>query len=220
MFPPGAYSHLLNDETASRFFLSRSSAVDLSAFDDGQVVDVRGILLNDPQSAQPILEVTEVELAPEPEPVTATFELTVEGRPPPQTTFFGVASELGFGTGSTSAQLTDPDGDGVYTGSAQVPQGRQRGIFMEQGKGVRENPFGFRFPREPRSVTKDFGLETFDGNKTFSTSVSFGRAPLKSGGSPKSLPNTGGPPHLLSILLSAAGALLVSGGILTRRVRR
>jgi hypothetical protein len=102
-----------------------------------------------------------------------------------------VAAELGFGTGSTSAQLTDPDGDGVYTGATQVPQGRERGIFIEQGMGVRENPFGFRFPGEPRSVIRDFGLVRFDGDKTFSASVSFEQVPPADGGS-GSLPSTGG----------------------------
>jgi hypothetical protein len=218
VFPPNPYSHLLNDETTGGFFLARSSVVDLYSFDDCQRVIVRGTLVSDAQSPQPILEVSQVELAPDPEPVTATFELSVEGQPPPQTTFFGVAAELGFGTGSTSAQLTDPDGDGVYTGAAQVPQGRERGIFIEQGMGVRENPFGFRFPGEPRSVIRDFGLVRFDGDKTFSASVSFEQVPPADGGS-GSLPSTGGPPLVPPVLLlSAAGALLlVGGGLLARR---
>jgi hypothetical protein len=37
------------------------------------------------------------------------------------------------------------------------------------------NPLAFRFPGEPVSVIRDFGLVTLDGDRTFSASVSFGQ---------------------------------------------
>ena len=50
--------------------------------------------------------------------VTLSFELTVEGEPPEGTEFFGfIPAE-----GGISAPLTDPDGDGLYTGSVDVPK--------------------------------------------------------------------------------------------------
>jgi len=215
VFPPHTYSHLLNDVTGGFYFV-RSSVVDLYSFDDGQRVTVRGTLVNDGELPQPILEVTQLELAPEPEPVTATFELAVEGQPPTQTTFFGMA---GLGTEGSSVQLLDPDGDGVFAGSVEIPQGTQRGVLIEQGTGAGENPVGFRFPGEPRSVIRDFGLVTFDGDKAFSASVSFEQATTDAGDS-GDLPNTGYPSPLLLATLAIAGALLVASSLLTRRLFR
>ncbi len=215
VFPPRPYSHLLNDATGG-FYYVRSSVVDLYSFDDGQRVTVRGTLVNDGELPQPILEATQLELAPEPGPVTATFELTVEGQPPSQTTFFGTA---GLGTVGSSVQLLDQDDDGVFTGSVEIPQGTQRGVLIEQGTGVRENPVGFRFPGEPRSVIRDFGLVTFDGDKAFSASVSFEQATADDDGS-GDLPDTGYSSLSLPVSLGVAGILLVAGGLLARLFRR
>ncbi len=48
--------------------------------------------------------------------VTLTYELTVGGKPPAGTRFFGSAA----GEGGPGVPLTDPDGDGLYTGSVEV----------------------------------------------------------------------------------------------------
>jgi len=46
-----------------------------------------------------------------------SFELTVEGEPPAGATFSGLASTESW----VSTPLTDPDADGLYTGSVVVP---------------------------------------------------------------------------------------------------
>ena len=55
---------------------------------------------------------------PETGTVTLGFELAIQGTPPADKSFFGfIPAEGGIAT-----ELTDPDGDGVYTGSMDVPQ--------------------------------------------------------------------------------------------------
>ena len=169
----------------------------------------------------------------EEESATLSFELTLEGEPPANdAAFFGfVAAE-----GGMSAPLTDPDGDGLYTGSMTVDR---------FGPGPRPVPPGTEPVSLPvriahsAGVVKDFGLVRIDGDKTFEASVSFadddgGTDPGGSGnssgsGSDKSsgggsgpggisvLPATGG---ILPALGIAAGALLIGGGLLIRRLTR
>lgn len=55
------------------------------------------------------------------EMVTVTFELTVEGKPPADATFFGA---IGGGGAPRYVPLTDPDSDGVYTGSEDFAKAR------------------------------------------------------------------------------------------------
>ena len=47
------------------------------------------------------------------------FELTVEGEPPDNATFFGNV-RTGEGGPGLFVPLTDPDGDGLYAGSTSV----------------------------------------------------------------------------------------------------
>jgi hypothetical protein len=104
----------------------------------------------------------------EEESATLSFELTLEGEPPANdAAFFGfVAAE-----GGMSAPLTDPDGDGLYTGSMTVDR---------FGPGPRPVPPGTEPVSLPvriaqaTGVVKDFGLVRIDGDKTFEASVSFG----------------------------------------------
>jgi hypothetical protein len=101
---------------------------------------------------------------------TLSFELTVKGDPPAGTTFLGFMPA----EGGISVPLTDPDGDGVYTGSTSLDR---------FGPGPRPVPPG----TEPVSlpvqiaqenggnleVIRDFGVAPLDGDKTFKAKVSF-----------------------------------------------
>jgi len=194
--------------------------VDLYSFDDGQRVRVRGVLVNDERLPPPVLEVAEVEPVAGPPDRTATlsFELTVEGEPPANTSFFGaVAAE-----GCRSAPLTDSDG--VYTGSVDVPR-FPPGTATPDAEPVSlpvqivqaDDGAG---PCNPTRVIRDFGSVPIDGDKTFSASVSFGQAPPAGGGS-GGLPSTGAPPLVLPVLFGAAAALLLlGGGLLAHRAYR
>ena len=131
-----------------------------------------------------------------------------------------------------SAPLTDPDGDGLYTGSM---------IVDRFGPGPRPVPPG----TEPVSLPvrighstgfiKDFGLVRIDGDKTFEASVSFedgdgGTNPGGTGdggsangsgsggtgpGGIRVLPATGGASLMA---LDVMGTLLLASGLLVRRL--
>ena len=104
--------------------------------------------------------------------VTLSFELTVRGEVPEGARFFGSA----VGEGGPGVPLTDPDGDGTFTGSVTVPR------FPP---GPRPVPPG----TEPVSlpvqivqenggnidVIRDFGVVPLDGDRTFSARVNFKR---------------------------------------------
>ena len=106
------------------------------------------------------------------ETVTLSFELSVKGTPPEGTRFFGSA----VGEGGPGTPLTDPDGDGVYTGSVTVPR------FPP---GLRPVPPG----TDPVSLSvqivqenagdieaiRDFGLVPLEGDRTFEARVNFRR---------------------------------------------
>jgi hypothetical protein len=155
---------------------------------------------------------------------TLSFELTVEGEPPANAVFSGfIPAE-----GGISVPLTDPDGDGLYTGSTTVDR---------FGPGPRPVPPGTEPVSLPvqivqgTGVIKDFGLVKIDGDKTFSASVSFGGdgggTDNNNGGSGNSgsgsgpggistLPYTGG----TLLIAGLAGALLIGGGLLIRGLTR
>ncbi len=122
--------------------------------------------------------------APQPEttqqkPVTLDFELTVEGRPPADATFFG---QVGAGMRDVREQLTDPDGDGVYTGSVEYTPGDRDGVAILQGNGVRYRADGSASPGAPETVIRDFGRRAIEGDRTFSATASFGDEGAASGG--------------------------------------
>ncbi len=206
---------LVDGDTGETIYALTSESVDLGAY-EGELVTIYGTYVSGYETGvdggPPLVEVYRVETAPDggEETVTASFKLRVEGEPPAGTTFFG---EAGLGTRGNAVQLTDPDGDGVYTGSLKVERGTQRGAWIEQGTG---------------RVIKDFGLVTFDEDETFSASISFedggsgdddsdggdsGDGYKTDGTKAKELPKTGG--AVLTFL--GLGALLVAGGLLTRR---
>lgn len=158
------------------------------------------------------------------------FELTVEGEPPADATFFGNV-QTGEGGPGLFVPLTDPDGDGLYTGDTSVdrfgpgprpvPPGVEPLSFpvrIVQGTGTQG-----RIPGEPSSAIRDFGVVPME-DRTFSANVSFeggqpGTTPTPgtSGGEGISLPATGGAAFGAFM---AGGALLAAGGILARRLAR
>jgi hypothetical protein len=240
VYPQDTYSHLLNDEATGATYFARSEVVDLDSYDDGQRVVARGAAATDERQPEPILKVIEVEPAEDPSPretATLTFELAVEGEPPADATFFGsVRAE-----GSRYVPLTDPDGDGLYTGSttaSRFPPGTRPlppdtepvslPIQIVQGTGTQStNEDDSPRPGEPTRVIEDFGLVQVE-DKTLSASVSFegdreGYTTADPGNDDSGdiieslLPGTGG-----GVVLAALGmaALLIVGGLLARRVTR
>ncbi len=205
---------------------------------------------------------------------TFSFELAVECEPPADATFLGfIPAE-----GGIRAQLTDPDGDGLFTGSVTVdkfgpgpaPEGTEPvslPVQIVQGPPTGATALGPQF-----RVIKDFGVVPAE-DRTFAASVSFcdngggtdnngggvpgdsvvsgdtgtgsssgsvetggggvpgggaqaqtapaqaqaGGAQAQAGGAQAQLPATGGASLLA---LSVVGALLVGGGLLTRRLTR
>jgi hypothetical protein len=185
VYPRDTYSHLLNDETTGATYFARSEDVDLDSYDDGQRVDVTGTLLVNEVYAEPILQVTGVEPIEDPSPgetATLTFELSVEGEPPSDATFFGTVR----GEGLRYVPLTDEDGDDLYTGETTVsnfPPGKRPlpadaeplslPVQMVQGTGTQgPDESGSPRPGEPTSVIEDFGTVRIQ-DQTLSASVSF-----------------------------------------------
>ncbi len=157
---------------------------------------------------------------------TFNFELTVKGQPPADARFFGVVPA----EGCISAPLTDPDGDGVFTVSLNVPRFAPGGppepvslpvqiVQANSGAG----------PCNPTTVIKDFGIVPANDN-TFRAQVNFGfggpggsgsiGSGNSSGGGTGKLPSTGGAIPGAIPALGLVSALLVGGGLLIRRVTR
>jgi hypothetical protein len=185
VYPREGYSHLLNDETTGATYFARSEDVDLDSYDDGQRVDVSGTLMMDKGYPEPILQVIGVQPAEDPSPseiATLAFELSVEGEPPTDATFFGAVR----GEGPRYVPLADEDGDGLYTGSTTVsrfPPGMRPlppdaepvslPAQMIQGTGTQgPDESGPLRPGEPTRVIEDFGPVRIE-DKTLSASVSF-----------------------------------------------
>ncbi|CAN5716985.1 hypothetical protein BH24ACT22_BH24ACT22_12670 [soil metagenome] len=163
-------------------------------------------------------------------PVTFSFELAVEGTPPADASFFGV-----FGYEGGLVELIDPDGDGLYTGSAETSGSLEpQPVQIIQGTGTQASVVMGVQPGEPITTIKDFGVVPIEeGVNTFSASVSFaeppttndqyttpepttGSEPSTRPGETKVLPDTGG----LPLLAFGVGALLLSGTLLIRGLFR
>ena len=117
-----------------------------------------------------------------------------------------------------SAPLTDPDGDGLYTGSMTVDR---------FGPGPRPVPPGTEPVSLPvriahsAGVIKDFGLVRVDGDKTFEASVSFedgdgGTNPggTVGGGSANGSGSGGTGPGGIRVLPATGGASLTALGVM------
>ena len=170
---------------------------------------------------------------------TFAFELAVECEPPEGATFLGQVPAESL----IPAELTDPDGDGVYEGSITVPKFAPGGppepvslpVRIVQGPPTVTGPLGPEY-----RVIEDFGTVVAE-DRTFEASVSFcddggddnngGAAPVVSGDTNDDggsvvrpggqddganiLPATGG-----VTLAAAVGALLIAAGLLARRIIR
>lgn len=159
---------------------------------------------------------------------TLSFELAIECEPPPYATFLGFTSLESVMT----TPLSDPDGDGLYTGSMTVnrfppgprpvPPGVEpislSPVRIVQGPPTGTGPLGPEF-----RVIEDFGTVKLDEDKTLEASVSF----CEDGGSGngdgsgtaddiKTLPATSG----ALPIAAGAGALLIAAGFLLRRIVR
>jgi hypothetical protein len=196
------------------------------------------------QSNPPLVRATRVEPAEGPPPgptpgssATFTYELAVECEPPADAEFFGLTATESLVT----TPLTDPDGDGVYTGSQTVPRFAPGGppepitispVRIVQGPPTAAGPLGPEY-----RVIKDFGAVVAE-DATFSASVSYcdggpggnggGFGGVVSGdtnddeggdvvspGGVRVLPETGG------AALALVGALLLTAaGLLMRRATR
>ena len=180
--------YAITDEVTGTSYELISGFVNLESY-VGQRVTIQGTPVPGPgdPSRPPLLNVTQVEPVDGPSPsdeATLSFELTVEGDPPADATFFGfIPAE-----GGMSVRLTDPDSDGLYTGSMivdkygpgprPVPPGTEPvslPVQIVQGTGTIGSDG--THPGEPIRVIKDFGSVKMDGDKTFSASVSFGTTP-------------------------------------------
>ncbi len=216
---------LVDGDTEELVYALTSESVPLEVY-AGKLVTIHGTLVpgydDGVDGGPPLVEVARVDTPPGPggSSVTLDFELTVKGEPPANATFFGmVGVDLADIWLDESVQLADPDSDGVYTGSVEVPTDRPVTFWITQGTGTRESHNG-TLPGEPFTVIKHFGTKTFSEDATFRASVSF----PSNGGSGNGvslggiaggvrglLPNTGGGMALTTL---GAGALLVSGGLL------
>jgi hypothetical protein len=136
--------------------------------------------------------------------VTVRFEITAASMPCPNATYWAAyglpASEF------VAQQLTDADGNGVYTGSVQAQTGRQLTIQLVQGTGVQASIYG-PIPGTPSSTIKNFGFVTITEDTVFSGQATGCSAGLPGTGLNDSLP----------IMAVLSGALLLAGGVYTRR---
>ena len=181
-------THSMTDEVGGDLYALESDVVDLDAY-VGQRVTVFGSFVPGYENGQveggpPLFSVTHVEAAgpggPPPGPMpgssaTFTYELAVECEPPANAEFLGFTALESLVT----TPLTDPDGDGVYTGSQTVPRfapgptppGTEpislSPVRIVQGPPTAAGPLGPEY-----RVIKDFGAVTAE-DTTLSASVSF-----------------------------------------------
>lgn len=110
--------------------------------------------------------------------VTLSFELTVECEPPANAIFLGLTG----GEGLSTTPLTDPDGDGLYTGTMTVPKfgpGPRpvppgiEPITLSPVRIVQGPPTGVSALGPQYRVIKDFGGVKLDEDRTLEASVSF-----------------------------------------------
>ena len=139
--------------------------------------------------------------------VNLSFRITVTGAACPNATYWavlGVPQSEFFGV-----QLTDSDGDGVYTGSTQWGAGSPVAISLVQGTGSIQPPTSVNpFPGPPTVTIRDFGLVTPTQDMVFEGSTA---------GCPAGLPDTGGRDSLPLAPLAGA-VLLLAGGAYLRRL--
>lgn len=103
-----------------------------------------------------------------PETVRVTFELAVGGETSGDTTYWAL-----YGPPDSEAaarRLTDPDEDGAYSFSMEVPEGSSLVARVVQGTGTQDTEYG-PFPGEPAHTLKDFGKLTLTEDLVLRTSA-------------------------------------------------
>ncbi len=181
-------THSITDEASGTVYALESEAVDLDAY-VGEQVTVYGTLTPGEAGSDnpgfegngtlPFIDVARVEPADGPpagpspgEAVTLSFELTVEGEPPEGTQFFGAPGEGGGpffdaeGNRLRPVPLTDPEGDGVYTGSTTLANPGTGTMVSLPVQIVQENGGNIE-------VIRDFGMVPVDVDETFEANISF-----------------------------------------------
>jgi hypothetical protein len=176
--------YAITDEGTGTSYELVSGFVDLEPY-VGKQVTIQGVPVPGPgdPSKPPLLNVTQVQPAgggddEDPPAVNdkakLSFELAVEGDPPASAAFYGNV-KTGEGGPGLYVALTDPDDDGVYTGSKTVDR------FGPGPRPVPPSVEPVSLPvqivqgtdGETYSSIKDFGTVKLDGDKTFEASVSF-----------------------------------------------
>ena len=182
-------THSITDQASATVYALSSETVDLDAY-VGQRVTVYGALTPGGTSSDeagfegngtlPSIDVTRIEPADDsnPDPTTDTratfdFELTVEGTPPEGARFFGAVPA----EGCISVPLADPDGDGVFTGSLDVPRFAPGPVPPPDAEPVSlpvqmVQADSGASPCDPTTVIRDFGTVPANNN-TFRASISF-----------------------------------------------
>ncbi len=156
--------------------------------------------------------------------VTVTFQLTVQGPPCPNATYWVYIGPPG--SEFSIFQMADPEGDGVYTYSQSVPAGAPWVIQLVQGTGSRIETGGpllcdreVIMPGEPSRIITRF--ET--GEMLFGAPVIrfYQDTVLEAQvtGCPARLPDTGARDQLPMAPFAGAVLLLTSGAYLRQRMR-
>ncbi len=234
------YYRIVDEEPTGEAYVLKSETGDLGSYLDQRVTvygTVESAAGNAPGlgPASPLVNVTRVEPAVGPPPggpptgpppglptATLSFELAVECEPPADAFFEGLILAEGLG----HVPLTDPDGDGLYTGSATLPkfppgplpvppdiEPVSLPLQIVQGPSTGATALGPEY-----RVIEDFGSVKLDEDKTLAASVSFcsdgGSGSSGSGSKARELPKTGGS----ALAMLGASALVLVGGLLVRRV--
>ena len=180
---------MITDQASATVYALNSETVDLDTY-VGQRVTVYGTLTPGGTSSDeagfegngtlPSIDVTRIDPADDsnPDPSTDTratfdFELTLEGAPPEGTRFFGAVPA----EGCISVPLADPDGDGVFTGSLDVPRFAPGPVPPPDAEPVSlpvqiVQADSGASPCDPTTVIRDFGTVPANDD-TFRASTSF-----------------------------------------------
>lgn len=169
----------LTDEETGTTYVLVSGFVDLAPF-AGQRVTIVGVPIGGADDAPPALNVTDIQPVDGPPPgpalgtsATFDFELTVKGEPAADARFYGVVPA----EGCISVPLADPDADGIFTGSTNVPRFAPGPVPPPDAEPVSlpvqiVQANSGAGPCNPTRVIKDFGIVPANDN-TFRATVNF-----------------------------------------------
>ncbi|CAA9445475.1 MAG: hypothetical protein AVDCRST_MAG28-664 [uncultured Rubrobacteraceae bacterium] len=186
--------YAITDEESDTSYELFDAGAELEAY-VGERVTISGTQAPGPGTpdgplAVDVTQVTPADDPPGPPPgedtVTLSFELTVKGTPPAGTRFFGSA----VGEGGPGTPLTDPDGDGVFTGSVTVPRFPPGPRPVPPG--AEPVSLSVRIVQENGGnleVIRDFGLVPLEEDRTFEARINFKR---DRGDTTTPTPNNGG----------------------------